>query len=412
MKKFYFAGHNNFGNRGCEALVRSTVQMLTDKFGPSEFLVPSFDPVADGRQWPEHADQGVRFVDVPVYPFNIKLWGRAVRVSDFFKSTWKPGFAVPAEYRRMVSACDATVMIGGDVISLDYGLGPLLWHRAFAEDFLRDGHPTMLWAASVGPFAKEPIIEKDMSAFLNQLNLVSVRESITLKYLQGIGVGSNLYAVCDPAFIMQPQSVSPDQIGFELQPGFLGVNVSPLIAKWRAPGEDPAVLQREVAEFIRDAHKKYGLECLLIPHVGPLNAGIESDNDDHEYMQAIARLASDVPGLKLLPKTLNAAQLKFVLGQARYFIGARTHATIGAISRGTPTVSIAYSTKARGLNKDLFGSEDYVLSTPDVSRVTLMSKLDLLVAGEEAIRDQLRDVLPATVARSRRSAELLAGLLG
>lgn len=408
MKKFYLAGHNNFGNRGCEALVRSTVQMLTEKFGPSEFLVPSYDAAADGGQWPDHADHGVRFVDVPVYPFNIKLWGRAVRQSDLFKSLWKPGFSVPAEYRRMVLACDATIMIGGDVITLDYGLGPLLWHRAFAEDFFKDQQPTVLWAASVGPFAKEPIIEKHMAAFLNRLDLVTIRESITLKYLQGIGVSGNLHGVCDPAFVMKPEPVDAAKLGFELEPGFLGVNVSPLIAKFRAAGEDPAVLQREVAGFLRDAHAKYGLPCVLIPHVGPLNAGIESDNCDHRYMSAVLKLAHDVPNVRLLPKTLNAAQLKFVLGQARYFIGARTHATIGAISRGTPTVSIAYSTKARGLNKDLFGHEDYVLSTPDVSTRTLMDKLDLMVAREDAIRAQLREVLVPTVERSRSTAELLA----
>lgn len=411
MKKFYLAGHNNFGNRGCEALVRSTVQMLSEKFGPSEFLVPSYDAAADGRQWPGHEAQGIRFVDVPVYPFNIKLWGRAVRTSDAFKSLWKPGFDVPAAYRKMVLDCDATIMIGGDVITLDYGLGPLLWHRAFAENFFKDRQPTVLWAASVGPFAKEPVIERDMATFLNRLDLVSIRESITLKYLQGIGVTGNLQAVCDPAFVMKPEPVDAAKIGFDLEPGFLGVNVSPLIAKFRAAGEDPAILQREVADFIRDAQRKYGLNVLLIPHVGPLNLGIESDNDDHRYMSAVLALAQGVPNVKLLPKTLNAAELKFVLGQARYFIGARTHATIGAISRGTPTVSIAYSTKARGLNKDLFGHEDYVLSTPDVSARTLMDKLDLMVSREDAIRAQLREVLPPTVERSRRSAELLAQVL-
>ena len=411
MKKFYFAGHNNFGNRGCEALVRSTALMLTEKFGPSEFLVPSYDAAADGRQWPEHADHGVRFVEVPIYPFNIKLWGRAVRTAEVFKSLWKPAFNVPTTYRRMVLGCDATVMIGGDVITFDYGLGPLLWHRAFAEDFFKDQQPTVLWAASVGPFAKEPVIERHMAEFLNKLDLATIRESITLSYLQGIGVSNNLQAVCDPAFVMQPQAVTAEELGFDLEPGFLGVNVSPLIAKWREAGEAPTVLQSEVAEFIRESYRKYGLQCLLIPHVGPLNAGIESDNDDHRYMQEIARLAEGVPGLKLLPRTLNAAQLKFVLGQARFFIGARTHATIGAISRCTPTISIAYSTKARGLNKDLFGHEDYVLRTPDVSSSTLMVKLDLLMEREQIIRDQLHAILPGTVARSRLSADLLATVL-
>jgi polysaccharide pyruvyl transferase WcaK-like protein len=412
MKKFYLAGHNNFGNRGCEALVRSTVQMLTGKFGASEFLVPSFNPVADARQWPKHQDFGVRFVDVPVFPANIKVWGRAARAVPAVKRVWKPRFRVPSAYRRMVLDCDATIMIGGDVITLDYGIGPLVWHRAFAEDFLGEKQPTMLWAASVGPFSKEPEIEPHMATFLNRLDLVTVRESITAKYLAGIGVSANVQSVCDPAFVMQPEPVDASQIGFDIGSGFLGLNVSPLIAKFRQPGEDPAVLQREVAEFIRQAQRKYGMRCVLIPHVGPLDTGVESDNDDHRYMQQIKALVPDVEGVQLLPNHLNAAQLKYVLGQARFFIGARTHATIGAISRGTPTVSIAYSTKARGLNRDLFGHEDYVLSTPDVSSKTLLEHLDLLVNREAAIRAQLAEVVPRTAQRSLRSADLLAERLG
>ena len=60
---FYLAGQTSFGNRGCEALVRGTIDILRETQGPTtRFLVPSVDAAADIRQWPDHADYGVRFV--------------------------------------------------------------------------------------------------------------------------------------------------------------------------------------------------------------------------------------------------------------------------------------------------------------------------------------------------------------
>src|SRR3546814_1335517 len=50
LKRFYFTGHRTFENRGCEAIVRSTVMMLNDVIGPCEILVPSDDIARDSRQ--------------------------------------------------------------------------------------------------------------------------------------------------------------------------------------------------------------------------------------------------------------------------------------------------------------------------------------------------------------------------
>jgi colanic acid/amylovoran biosynthesis protein len=55
------------------------------------------------------------------------------------------------------------------------------------------------------------------------------------------------------------------------------------------------------------------------------------------------------------PHQFNASQIKYVISNLRFFIGARTRATIAALSSGIPTVSIAYGVKAKGINKDLFG---------------------------------------------------------
>ena len=59
--------------------------------------------------------------------------------------------------------------------------------------------------------------------------------------------------------------------------------------------------------------------------------------------------------VNIMPSEFNASQIKQVISQFHFFIGARTHATIAAFSSGVPTISIAYSVKAKGINKDLLG---------------------------------------------------------
>lgn len=67
MKRFYLSGQNNFGNRGCEALMRSTLELLNEEFGEVDVLVPRFHPDLDGKQWPDAEINWCRFVRAMPY---------------------------------------------------------------------------------------------------------------------------------------------------------------------------------------------------------------------------------------------------------------------------------------------------------------------------------------------------------
>ena len=41
MKTVYLTGHRNFNNRGCEAIVRSTIKLLKQHDKALKFIVPS-----------------------------------------------------------------------------------------------------------------------------------------------------------------------------------------------------------------------------------------------------------------------------------------------------------------------------------------------------------------------------------
>jgi colanic acid/amylovoran biosynthesis protein len=412
MKRFYLSGQTNFGNRGCEALVRSTLQLLKLQFGDDvEVLVPSFRPDLDARQWPGSEAQGARFVRAMPFPLELKVWNRLLRLVPGLARRHMPGYRLPADIEADLRSCNALLVIGGDNITLDYGLASLAWHVQFARRAKQMGLPVMVWGASIGPFSKEPLAEQQVADFLRQIDCVTVRETISLEYLKSIGVHVNLSLVADGAFVMLPEPV--DVSGYwpkSGQAGVLGFNISPLIQKFRPPGEPVNVLQEEVSAFLRDVLQKSDTGILLLPHVDPLDGSTE--NSDSHYMKTIMAMVGDETGrLTLAPATLNAAQLKFVLSRCQYFIGARTHATIGALSTKVPTVSIAYSIKAKGLNRDLFGDESLVLETSKVSNGTLATFYAKLRSEESQIRLFLEQRIPEWKLRAEGSAKRLGEVL-
>jgi polysaccharide pyruvyl transferase WcaK-like protein len=409
MKRFYLSGQTNFGNRGCEALVRSTLQLLKQQFGDGvEVLVPSYRPDLDAPQWPDAQQQGARFVRAMPFPLALKVWSRLLRLAPGLVRRYAPGYRLPADIAADLRGCDALLVIGGDNITLDYGLPSLMWHVRFAEHAQRMGLPVMVWGASVGPFQKEPRAETLLAGFLRQLDCITVRETISLEYLRSIGVHANVSLVADGAFVMSPEVVDVSSYWPKAGPaGVLGFNISPLIQKFRPAGEPHSVLQNEVAAFLREVLERTDMGVLLLPHVDPLEGG--SENSDSHYMRAILDRVGDQRGrLTLAPATLNAPQLKHVLSRCQYFIGARTHATIGAWSTKVPTVSIAYSIKAKGLNRDLFGDERLVLDTSRVSRSTLLEYFEKLKTGGSDIQEHLTGRIPDWNDRARVSAQKLA----
>lgn len=404
MKRIYLSGHRTFANRGCEAIVRSTVQLLRERFGDTEVLVPSDAVERDHRQWPQAADHGVRFVPA-YYPSHARYWAHIQRLplKPLKQAGWP--FPLPRALRSTLEEVDAVLAVGGDNYSLDYRLPSLMMGvDRLAMDLER---PLALWGASVGPFEAEPDFVPVVREHLARMQLITVREGVSERYLQeNLGL-RNVARVSDPAFTLEPEAVDIDPFWPAGSGGVLGLNVSPVLERYR---QRPGELLEEVAAFIARAIDEYQLSVLLVPHVVPLDDA--PGNNDARYMQPLLeRLGRYGDRVRMMDRRLNAAQIKHVLAQCRFFIGARTHATIAALSSGVPTTSIAYSIKAKGINHDLFGHTGYVLETPKLSADELEQQLKLLLDGERLIRRQLGETMQAVRARSAAAAERLQELL-
>lgn len=404
MKSFYLSGQRTFGNRGCEAIVRSTVGLLRAQFGEIRVLVPSLHVERDRAHWPDAAEAGVSFVRAYL-PRHAHYWVNLQRLPlPFLKRMGWP-FPMPDWLKKQIASVDAVLAVGGDNYSLDYRIpSPVIGLDELAMDL---GKPVILWGASVGPFEKEPDFVGSVARHLSRMEFLAVRESVSYGYLtQTLGL-NNVVQMADPAFTLGKEAI--DLAGFWPTGGngVLGVNVSALIERYKRREQD---LRAEVADFIRHAVREHGLGVLLVPHVNPLKG--QHAGGDATYMSDLLERLRDLgDSVTMMPHKLNAEQIKYVISQLRFFMGARTHATIAALSSGVPTVSIAYSVKARGINRDLFGNEEAVLQTPDLSAQSLRERLEWLLREEQELKATLAARIPQLQDKARQAAARIAGVL-
>jgi colanic acid/amylovoran biosynthesis protein len=379
VKRFYLSGQRTFRNRGCEAIVRSTVDLLKEHFGEVEVLVPSVNIARDTAQWPDAASHGVRLVRAYLPP-PARYWVRlqSLPLPLVKRAAWP--FPMPRWLRHQLESVDAVLAVGGDNYSLDYRIpSPIMSVDSWAMDM---GKPVMLWGASVGPFEREPEFIEPVTRHLARMHFVAAGESMSHDYLiHKLGL-RNVIRMADPAFVLGKEAVDLKPF-WPLGAGHvLGLNVSRLIERYKREGQN---LRAEVAAFIRHAVTEHQLGVLLVPHADPLRD--DGQGGDAAYMAALLEQVADLgDAVKMMPNTFNAAQTKYVISYLRFFIGARAHATIAALSSGVPTVSIAYSVKACGINRDVFGNQDMVLQARDLSARSLHASLKWLMHREDALR--------------------------
>ena len=158
---------------------------------------------------------------------------------------------------------------------------------------------------------------------------------------------------------------------------------------------------------ISQVTEETGMPIYLIPHV--TNPG----SNDHEFMQRALSLITDRNGnITLISPEYHAAETKWIISQMAFFAGARTHSTIAALSSGIPTLSFAYSIKALGINRDIFGHTDYCLEPTDLDAEGVADQVTSMLDKSAAIRNDLAARIPG-VQRAALSAGMgLKHLIG
>jgi polysaccharide pyruvyl transferase WcaK-like protein len=367
----FLAGNADRQNRGCEAITITTMELLKKNIPDMEISVLSFDPVIDSYYKKKYGVK-VERLTVPE-PEGIKKYlnkfKRKLIPWDLYSK-----YEALIPYIDSVRKADVVLSLGGDNYTDDYGLPYDFW--GLAEIAKKAGKKFVIWGASVGPFKSQRSLEMAKKG-LEYVDLITARDLQTVRYLKELGCGQKCVRVADSAFLLEPEEVVlPD---FDMSKEIIGFNISSLFSRFTELSAEN-VLDIAIS-FLKEKVNKYNI--ILVPHVIVPN---KPDRNDALYMK---RIIDEVPGIFMADKSFNSSQLKFIISKCDFFIGARTHSTIAALSSFVPTVTLSYSRKAIGMNEDIFGGRDFLLEATDYSVKGLNAKFNNLLDNKRNIKEIL-----------------------
>ncbi|MCK4258770.1 MAG: polysaccharide pyruvyl transferase family protein [Halanaerobiales bacterium] len=304
MKKknvlYYHAGS---GNHGCEALVRSIIDICKLK-------------------------------DVDLYS-TIPTEDEKFCISEIVDNIYALKFT--AEEIKNVDEVKVGCSIGGDNCSNPYTASVLEKYR---RKFENSGAKTFFVGCSIGEdvFTSQEAIDS-----LKQYDAISARESITYNNL--IERGVNAYLIPDSAFVLPIEEVEP------FKKETIGINASGLIRN--------KIMFDNFVRLIRYILEDTKYDIALIPHVA------QPCNDDLKVLKDLYDMF-DSDRIKLIEDN-NCMKLKGYIANCKMLVCNRTHASIAGYSSLVPTLVLGYSIKSKGIAIDLFGTDkNYVISVHDL----------------------------------------------
>ncbi len=378
--KYFLFNHEGSKNHGCEAIVRGSMNIIENSDEKAEFVLSSYNP---------SDDKIINNITVKAARTRALTKVEKLIATVDLKINNSETYALQKMYSPIVSDaedCDVCLSVGGDT----YCYGDNHGIQVLTRELKKRGKKTVLWGASIGA---EDLSERKLES-LRDFDAIFTREPITYELLKANGANDNIYLFSDPAFCMERVEVEPID-GFTRE-NTLGFNISPLVASG-----DPR--KKEIAEdFLRFVFENTTMKVLLVPHV------VEENNNDYDFMKPIFEKFEHTGRIAILPPDLEARQYKGYIAGTRFFVGARTHSTIAAYSSGVPTIALGYSVKARGIAKDIFGEEKYVL---DIKAMTdyeeLRDEFLKLLENENEIRRELMKSIPLRMRSAMEAGEML-----
>lgn len=337
-------GNGTCGNHGCEAIARGTISLLGAD--ANTYRIQSENPAEDRKYGLEELAQISPAKSERKKDFRFAIAYAKLKLAKDYVDM--DGLSYLHGSQESGSWADIALSVGGD----NYCYGSTGIYAYLNRVYKKQGAKTVLWGCSIEP---DVVSQKSVAEDLARYDLIVARESITYGAVKPVQKNSIL--VPDPAFFMEPKACSLDD---RLCNGnVVGINISPMIiSNEKASG----MAYENYKQLIRYILSETNATIALVPHV------VWSSNDDRTVLRQLYDDFDQDPRLVLV-EDHTAPELKYIISQCSFFVGARTHATIAAYSSCVPTLVVGYSVKARGIARDLFGTEDgYVLPVQDMQQ--------------------------------------------
>lgn len=244
------------------------------------------------------------------------------------------------EVMRELKKLDLFILGGGGIL-----------FDGIVEQFLRDvtwalelNIPVMIYAISAGPL-RQPESRKLVAEVLNKVKIITVRDSETKRMLHDLGVTQEIEVTADPAFLIDSQSLSKENLkkeGINSDEPLIGMSVrEPGLAAPDLNIDHYHTLLANAADFMVE---RYNAQILFIPMEARL---------DPQQSHAVISKMSNAQKASVLKGEYTAAQILGLAKNMEFAVGMRLHFLIFAAMQNVPFVPLPYASKVQGLLQDL-----------------------------------------------------------
>jgi colanic acid/amylovoran biosynthesis protein len=388
----------HWNNRGDEAALRALLEGLKQVYKPCRIIIIFKDgkPIA---WFPKM--EGVSYFPAKFFAKQWDIWlsviaGGYIGKNDLLKKTIKT-----------LKKSDLIIYSpGGSVINdrffwskqMEY-LVPFICARLYRI-------PLFVAAPSIGPFDTESP-NRLRKWLLETPKITCVREAISQRYLNEIGIRKNVHVTMDLAFVNDIDKVANEKrlkdYGelrqfLDSHEKVVGITITDFRwhIKLRKDQELLVRIEEAFHKFINRLESK-GYGVLLIPQ-------LFGNENDHDYLKGYCDGSAF-----LMDDNMDTYFQQHVISKLYAVIGLRYHSNIFAAKTGTPFVAVVYEEKMQGF-LELASLEDYSLKLAEISCDNLEGRFSKLEQDHEAIGQSLRKNISDWRKRALRTMELLKSI--
>ena len=384
MKKVLICQHGGSADHGYEAMARTTVSMLRQAHKQVSIELYSYRRGDDENYLQDLTGlriSGLKQLPGKYSPYHLPyLWQKLARHDEFASK-----LPLTKEFRRAVAEADVIIAICG----ANYCYQQWQDYQAHDRYIKQQGKPYVLLGASIEPAD----LPAGLARHLQLFDLIMAREKITYQALRDYGV--NNAALCPDAAFLLPAETTRLPNGFARNKT-VGINISPDLIRDELTN---GILLDNYRTLIKHILGSTRMQVALIPYAAA------PGHDDRAVLDKLKQEFANDRRVVVVADT-GARELKYIISQLRFFVGARLHAVIAAYTAFIPTLSVDASTGARGIAADLFGdAENYVLTPQQLNQPDQLTLAFIwLTEHERHIKQRLQEMMPAYQGLARGAA--------
>ncbi len=385
----------HWSNRGDEAALLAVVDGLQKKYPNSKIMI-LFKDDKQIQQFPN-----IKNVDYDTAKFNAKIW-------DIWITTISRGvLGINDKLKFMVKTLLKSDLIiyspGGSVINSRF-----FWRKQmeYLVPFICSKFyniPLMIAAPSIGPFdSNKP--NRILKWLLKVPKVFIVREEISKRYLEEIGIIDNIVTTIDSAFydgikeeINKKKLDEYKDLKEYLNSHEKVVGITITDFSWHVKyGKDKELSKRITDSFRQflDKLQSEGYGILFIPQ-------LFGNQNDSDYMDTFS-----TDKTFMMKDTYDTYFQQYIISKLYAVEGMRYHSNIFSAKVGTPFIPVVYEEKMEGF-VEIAGLNDYAISLNELSFEQLEEKFEKLIDNYDDVKAMFRDKLPNWKQQASKTIELL-----